>query len=93
VAETTIEERRAKLFEELDDLVQRMAALETEEQNHDYFPAGHVLVVAYDNLDPEDNSMVGSCAVYPANGSQAGWKSRGMMHEAIDLYSRVHLGE
>lgn len=84
MAEKTIDERRREIFEEIDALVQRLGDLESEEQNIRYFPGGHVLVVGFDVID-EDDDMVGSVAVYPKNGSQASWKSLGMMHQAIHL--------
>ena len=83
----TDEERRKVLYERLNAIVQEFAALEAKDQETNYFPGAHVLVIGYDMVDPDDGGIIGSTGVYPANGSQAGWKSRGLMHEALALYS------
>ncbi len=81
----SLAERRAAAYAKLEEVVNELSAvIEEEEYEAEHaIPTAWVLVVGYDSIDTEDNSDSGQIGLYPRNGSQAAWKTGGIMRQAL----------
>lgn len=90
--ESSFREQRMEILGELNYIVERLARIDSEENGQDFFPSAHVLLVGYECIDPDDDGMIGSVALFPKDGSQATWKTQGLMSRALALLSRSDNG-
>ncbi len=86
----SLAERKAAAYAKLEEVVNELSALidEEEEATEHSIPTAWVLCVGYDTIDSEDGGDAGQVVLFPRNGSQAAWKTGGVLRQVLSRIAR-----